>query len=216
MKKFIISLITIVLFFTINIVAFATPETENNPETPVEFVLTDVYDLKTMVVILKDENEKSHRLLFTATEEYKATTSLAPGIYEITDCEYEATDKTEYSIDLEGATFEIPKSASLKTIELKSNQKPKGTSFLDYLKASKVPIIVLIVCGVVYVIITKREKQNKKPVNPEVVRMLEEHEAMQEFYQSDKINISQYDRNNNDVSFDNEYADNEEYEEDTE
>ena len=48
--------------------------------------------------------------------------------------------------------------------------------------------------------------------------MMEEHEAMQEFYQSDKIDYSQYTSQNKDtelneaktVNFDNEYADNSE------
>lgn len=212
MKKIILCVTMIIFIASLQITAFATEG------TPVELTLGDVYDITSFSLTLENTAGETTEISFTEKDEFKTVVVLSAGEYQISDCKYVSPDKTKYSIELDGTTFSVPNSTSLTKIKLLTGQKPRQNNLLDFFNESKIPIIVLCICGVVYLLIQRKQAKTVKTINPELQRMMEEHEAMQEFYQSDKIDYSQYTSQNKDtelneaktVNFDNEYADNSE------
>lgn len=205
MKKTITRFVLLVLSLLIlTTTAFATSE-----DTPVKIMLVDAYDLTSLTMTLENTSGELTKITFYEKDDFIAITNIPAGSYKISKCEYVSPNDTKYTISVQGTTFTIPESNELTTIKLTTGQKPRENNLLDFLNQSKVPIIVLIICGIIYLYLQRKQSKTVKAINPELQRMMEEHEAMQEFYQSDKIDYSQYSPQNNkseQVSFENEYA----------
>lgn len=208
MKKLLVCILLILSLMSFQITAFASDG------TPVEITLGDVYDITSFSLVLEDTAGETTKLLFTEKDDFKTTSVLSAGEYKVCNCTYVSPDKTKYSIELDDTTFTVPRSTELTKIKLMTGQKPKNNTLLDFLNQSKVPLIVLVVCGIIYLYLQRKQAKTVKAINPELQKMMEEHEAMQEFYQSDKIDYSQYSSSNDNprtnkseqINFENEYA----------
>ncbi len=208
MKKLLVCILLILSLMSFQITAFASDG------TPVEITLGDVYDITSFSLVLEDTAGETTKLLFTEKDDFKTTSVLSAGEYKVCNCTYVSPDKTKYSIELDDTTFTVPKSTELTKIKLMTGQKPKNNTLLDFLNQSKVPLIVLVICGIIYLYLQRKQAKTVKAINPELQKMMEEHEAMQEFYQSDKIDYSQYSSSNDNprtnkseqINFENEYA----------
>ena len=205
MKK----IITRFVLLALSLLILTTTVFAASEDTPVKIMLVDAYDLTSLTMTLENTSGELTKITFYEKDDFIAITNIPAGSYKISKCEYVSLNDTKYTISVQGTTFTIPESNELTTIKLTTGQKPRENNLLDFLNQSKVPIIVLIICGIIYLYLQRKQSKTVKAINPELQRMMEEHEAMQEFYQSDKIDYSQYSPQNNkseQVSFENEYA----------
>lgn len=186
MKKTILFIFTVLLLFV-----FLLPASASDG-TPVEITLGDVYDLTSFSLILEDTNENKTKVVFSEKDDFTATLTLPAGEYTVSDCDYASDGDSQYDVNITGTTFTIPESPTPVKIKLMTGQDTGKHTLLDTLKNSKTELIVLVICGVVYFFATKKEKGKTKPVNPELSKLMEEHEAKQEFYRNDKIDYGQF------------------------
>ena len=188
MKRTISLILTVLLLLIFQLPAFASGE------TPVEITLGDVYDLTSLTLTLESADESKIEAKFNEKDNFTTTLTLPAGEYKVSDYSYVSTDDSQYDMDIVGTTFTVPEASTPIKIKLITGQDAKDYTLLDTLKDSKTEFVVLIICGTVYLFVTKKEKQKKKTTNPKLTKMMEEHETKQEFYRNDKIDYAQFTR----------------------